>query len=143
VTYLPISYCEAPDVKKLADEIAEKLEFFHVIPQYIFCLRSKGSSSKRTIARIHGLGKVWQETLNLPPSYVIEVISEHYDKLSEEGKEKTIIHELLHVPKAFAGGFRPHKGYINEEIVNNLHKIFSNQRRHLDIDGQGNSSRKR
>jgi predicted metallopeptidase len=125
---LPITYSEAPDVKILADEIAESLEFFHVVPQYVFCLRSKGSASKRTIARIHGLGKVWQETLNLPPSYVIEVISERYDRLSEEGKEKTIIHELLHVPKAFAGGFRPHKGYIDEQIVERLHRIFRSRK---------------
>jgi predicted metallopeptidase len=125
---LPITYSEAPDVKTLADEIAESLEFFHVVPQYVFCLRSKGSASKRTIARIHGLGKVWQETLNLPPSYVIEVISERYDRLSEEGKEKTIIHELLHVPKAFAGGFRPHKGYIDEQIVERLHRIFRSRK---------------
>jgi predicted metallopeptidase len=125
---LPINYSEAPDVKTLADEIAESLEFFHVVPQYVFCLRSKGSASKRTIARIHGLGKVWQETLNLPPSYVIEVISERYDRLSEEGKEKTIIHELLHVPKAFAGGFRPHKGYIDEQIVERLHRIFRSRK---------------
>lgn len=125
---MPINYSEAPDVKILADEIAESLEFFHVVPQYVFCLRSKGSASKRTIARIHGLGKVWQETLNLPPSYVIEVISERYDRLSEEGKEKTIIHELLHVPKAFAGGFRPHKGYIDEQIVERLHRIFRSRK---------------
>ena len=125
---MPITYSEAPDVKTLADEIAESLEFFHVVPQYVFCLRSKGSASKRTIARIHGLGKVWQETLNLPPSYVIEVISERYDRLSEEGKEKTIIHELLHVPKAFAGGFRPHKGYIDEQIVERLHGIFRSRK---------------
>ena len=125
---MPINYSEAPDVKTLADEIAESLEFFHVVPQYVFCLRSKGSASKRTIARIHGLGKVWQETLNLPPSYVIEVISERYDRLSEEGKEKTIIHELLHVPKAFAGGFRPHKGYIDEQIVERLHRIFRSKK---------------
>ena len=128
MTRLPITYSEAPDVKILADEIAESLEFFHVVPQYVFCLRSKGSASKRTIARIHGLGKVWQETLNLPPSYVIEVISERYDRLSEEGKEKTIIHELLHVPKAFAGGFRPHKGYIDEQIVERLHRIFRSKK---------------
>jgi len=125
---LPISYSEAPDVKKLADEIAESLEFFHVVPQYVFCLRSKGSSSRRTIARIHGLGKVWQETLNIPPSYVIEVISERYDRLTQDEKEKTVIHELLHVPAAFAGGFRPHKGYINDEIVDKLHRTFRKRR---------------
>jgi predicted metallopeptidase len=128
VTLLPITYSEASDVKKLADEIAESLEFFHVVPQYVYCLRSKGSASTRTIARIHGLGKVWQETLNFPASYVIEVISERYDKLSEEEKEKTIIHELLHVPRAFAGGFRPHKGYIDDEIVDRLHRVFRTRR---------------
>jgi predicted metallopeptidase len=125
---LPISYSEAPDVKKLADEIAESLEFYHVVPQYVFCLRSKGSSSRRIIARIHGLGKVWQETLNIPPSYVIEVISERYDRLTQDEKEKTVIHELLHVPEAFAGGFRPHKGYINDEIVAKLHQTFRKRR---------------
>jgi predicted metallopeptidase len=125
---VPITYSEAPDVKKLADEIAQNLEFFHVVPQFVFCIRSKGSASRRTIARIHGLGKVWQETLNLPPSYVIEVISERYDRLNQEEKEKTVIHELLHIPAAFAGGFRPHKGYINEEIVDQLHKTFRKQR---------------
>lgn len=128
VTAVPITYSEAPDVKKLADEIAESLEFFHVVPQFVFCVRSKGSASRRTIARIHGLGKVWQETLNLPPSYVIEVISERYDRLSQEEKEKTVIHELLHIPAAFAGGFRPHKGYINEEIVDQLYRTFRKQR---------------
>jgi predicted metallopeptidase len=123
-----IEYSEAPDVKKMADEIADCLDFFHVVSQFVFCVRSKGSSSRRTIARIHGLGKIWQGTLNLPPSYVIEVISEQYDKLSPEEREKTIIHELLHIPKGFAGGFRPHKGYINHNIVENLHRTFKKQR---------------
>ena len=125
----PIEYTTAPDVKKLANEIAESLDFFHVIPQFVFCVRSKGSASERTIARIHGFGKVWQETLNLPPTYVIEVISERYDGMTEEEQEKTIIHELLHIPKGFTGGFRPHKGYINHEIVENLHRAFKEQRK--------------
>jgi predicted metallopeptidase len=126
---LPITYLEAPDVKKMADEIAEKLGFFHVVPQFVFCIRSKGSASRRTIARIHGLGKVWQETLNLPSAYVIEVISERFDKFTQEDKEKTIIHELLHIPATFAGGFRPHKGYIDDETVEQLHKTYREHRR--------------
>jgi len=125
---VPIEYSEAPDVKRLADEIADSLDLFHVVPQFVFCVRSRGSASKRTIARIHGFGRIWQETLNLPPSYVIEVISERYDELIEEEKEKTIIHELLHIPKGFTGGFRPHKGYIDHEIVDNLHRTFKKQR---------------
>jgi len=126
---VPITYSEAPDVKKMADEITEKLGFFHVVPQFVFCIRSKGSASRRTIARIHGLGKVWQETLSLPSAYVIEVISERFDKFTQEDKEKTIIHELLHIPATFAGGFRPHKGYIDNETVEQLHKTYREHRR--------------
>jgi predicted metallopeptidase len=123
-----IEYSEAPDVKRLVCEIAECLDFYHVVPQFVFCYRSRGSTSKRTIARIHGLGKIWQEALTLPPSYVIEVISERYDKLSETDKEKTMIHELLHIPHGFAGGFRPHKGYIDNATVERLHKVLQQKR---------------
>jgi len=128
VTVTPIEYFEAADVKRLADEIADSLDLFHVVKQFVFCVRSRGSASKRTIARIHGFGRIWQETLNLPPSYVIEVISERYDTLTLEDREKTIIHELLHIPQGFTGGFRPHKGYIDHEIVENLHRTFKKQR---------------
>lgn len=125
---MPIEYVDAPDVKKLADELTESLGFFHVVPQFVFCVRSKGSASKRTIARVHGFGRIWQDTLNLPASYVIEVISERYDRLTEEEKEKTVIHELLHIPKGFTGGFRPHKGYISHEIIEHLHRTFKRQK---------------
>ena len=112
----------APEIKKQVDEIAASLNFFNVVPQFVFCVRSKGSKAKCTIARIHGLGKIWQEALNLPPSYVIEVISENFDRLSQENKEKTLIHELLHIPQGFSGGFRPHKGYVEHEIVERLYE---------------------
>jgi predicted metallopeptidase len=125
---LTLDYVEAPDVKKLADEIADSLDLFHIVPQFLYCYRSKGSESKRTIARIHGLGKVWQEALRRPPTYVIEVISERYDKLSDEEKEKTLIHELLHIPKGFSGGFRPHKGYIDKKRIEQLHHSLLKQR---------------
>ena len=111
-------------MKKLADEIAENLDLFHVVPQFVFCVRSRGSESKCTIARIHGFGRIWQETLNHPACYVIEVISERYDRLTEEDQEKTVIHELLHIPNGFTGGFRPHKGYIDHKIVDELHRTF-------------------
>jgi predicted metallopeptidase len=133
---MPIRYVEAPDVKKLADEIIDKLSLFHVVPQFVFCFRSTGSKSRRTVARIHGLGKIWQEALNLPSSYTIEVISERYDRLSQKDKEKTIIHELLHVPEAFAGGFRPHKGYIDERIVDRLYRTLQEQRSAEKMDGE-------
>lgn len=126
---MALEYIEAPDVKKLVDEIAENLNLFHIVPQFVFCFRSKGSKSMRTVARIHSLGKIWQEALNHPPAYVIEVISEFYDKMSEPEKEKTIIHELLHIPHGFSGGFRPHKGYIDRKTVEELHRTLQEQRR--------------
>ena len=125
---MAIKYVFAPDVKKLVKEILDCLDFFHIPPQYVLCFRSKGSASKRIIARIHGLYKIWQEALNLSPYYIIEVISEQYDKLTKKEKEKVLIHELLHIPKKFTGSFRPHKGYINTKIVEKYHLILKKQR---------------
>jgi predicted metallopeptidase len=79
------------------------------------------------------LGRIWQEALRRPPAYIIEVISENYDPLPEEEKEKTLIHELLHIPKGFSGGFRPHKGYVDRKTVELLYKKLQSQR---DIEGR-------
>ena len=125
---MPIKYFDAPEIKKQVDEIASDLDLFHIVPQFVFCVRSKGSKARRTIARIHGIGKIWQGVLNLPPSYTIEVISEIYDKMSSEEKEKTLIHELLHIPGGFSGGFRPHKGYVERKIVEQLYKKLQTTR---------------
>jgi len=125
---LTLKYLEAPDVKQLIDKIVDNLDLSHVVTQSVHCYRSKGSKSKRIIARIHGFGKIWQEALGLPPAYVIEVLSERYDRLAQEDKEKTLIHELLHIPKGFKGGFRPHKGYISKKKVDKLHKEYTKRK---------------
>jgi len=125
---MPIKYSDAPEIKKQVNQIVEDLELFHVVPQFVFCVRSKGSKAKRTIARIHGLGKIWQGVLNLPPSYTIEVISEIYDKMPRDEKENTLIHELLHIPGGFSGGFRPHKGYVERKIVEDLYQKLQKNR---------------
>ncbi len=113
----------------LVDEIIDRLDLFHIIAQSVYCYRSKGSKSKRIIARIHGFGKIWQKALGLPPTYVIEVLSERYDKLSQEDKEKTVIHELMHIPWGFKGGFRHHKGYVSRQQVENMYKEYKKRKR--------------
>jgi len=128
VASLRLEYMEASDVKQLVNEIVDSLNLFHIVPQFVHCYRSKGSKSKRTVARIHGLGTIWQEALVRPPAYIIEVISERYDRLKDAEKEKTIIHELLHIPKGFSGGFRPHKGYIDRKQIENLHGALLEKR---------------
>lgn len=121
---MSIRYHEAPDVKELVELVVSKLDFRHVDLSCVYCFRSVGSKSRRTVARIHGLGKLWQKALNKHSAYLIEVISERYDRLSREEKEKVIIHELLHIPKGFAGGFRPHKGHITRKKIEALHQEF-------------------
>jgi predicted metallopeptidase len=57
----------------------------------------------------------------MPPAYTIEVISEIYDKMSPEDREKTLVHELMHIPGGFGGGFRPHKGYVERKMVDEVY----------------------
>ena len=124
-----IHYELANDVKELVDEIIVAMDFNHIVAEKVLCMRSKRSKAKRTIARIHGLPRIWQLALTTSTYYTIEVISENYDCLSGEEKEKTIIHELLHIPKGFRGGFRHHKGWINRRKIDGLHRLLMEKRR--------------
>jgi len=119
---MKIRYFEALDVKEIVERIIAELGFNHIELEGIYCYRSLGSKSRRTVARIHSLGKLWQKALSKRPSYLIEVISERYDRLSREEKEKVLIHELLHIPQGFSGGFRPHKRHITRKKIDNLHQ---------------------
>lgn len=102
-------------------EIAKALEFSHVPPERLKVFKSNGSKSRRTIARIHSLPKILQLGLGLEPFYAIELISERFDRLSEEDKTKTLIHELLHIPHSFKGGFRHHQ-LVSAKRVQELYK---------------------
>lgn len=124
-----IKYYEAPDVKQLVDTIIKELKFVYMEAQLVYCFRSRGSKSRHIIARVHSLEKLWQLAMKTHPRYLVEVIAERYDKLSQADKEKVIIHELLHIPKSFSGGFRPHKGYINKKTINKLHETFKQSSR--------------
>ena len=112
---MPITYKLAPDIQENINEIAFLL-FPHVKIESVICIRSFGSSSRGTIARCHALGKAMQLALNRKGFYVIEVIEKRFDKLSDEDKLKTLIHELMHIPKTFGGGFRHHDYVCHENI---------------------------
>jgi predicted metallopeptidase len=103
-----IKYELANDIQERVNEIAKVL-FFHVKLDSVVCLRSYGSLSSNTIARCHALGKAMQLALGRNKGfYVIEVISKRFDKLSYEEQIRTLIHELMHIPKSFGGGFIHH-----------------------------------
>ena len=102
-------------------DIIQKLGMNHVREDRIACFRSKGSCARGVIARCHGLSKIQQLGLKAEPFYVIEMITENFDRLSEEEKIKTMIHELMHVPHNFGGGFR-HHNLVNRKGVNELYR---------------------
>ena len=110
-----IKYEIALDLQEQVNEIAILL-FPHVKLDSVVCLRSHGSSSRGTIARCHALGKAMQLALGRKGFYVIEVISKRFDKLSETDRLKTLIHELMHIPKSFGGGFI-HHNVVHERNV--------------------------
>jgi predicted metallopeptidase len=117
-----IKYYPASDIEEKAKEIADKLGMKHDFSRVAF-VRSKGSQSRYTLARCHALPRIMQAALNVKAHYVIEVISEHFDKMDEAQKTKTIIHELMHIPKAFGGGFK-HHNVVNKKSVEKLYNEF-------------------
>jgi predicted metallopeptidase len=116
-----IKYEDAPDIKENLQKITQALQFDHIKIDDVHCFRSHNSGSRRTVARCHALSKVWQSALKTNAAYIIEVLAERYDKLSDEEKTKVLIHELLHIPKSFGGGFR-HHDFVCRRNVELLYK---------------------
>ncbi|OIO14273.1 metallopeptidase [Candidatus Gottesmanbacteria bacterium CG_4_10_14_0_8_um_filter_37_24] len=98
----------ADDIKKELKRIINELSLDHIDYRRIICFRSVGSSS-RARARIWSFPRIWQQALNLPSYYIIEVLSQYFDHLSPDDKTRVLIHELLHIPKSFSGSLVPHK----------------------------------
>jgi len=117
-----MKYEFAPDIQMKAEEISRIL-FPHIQLNFMKCLRSSGTSSKRTIARCHALGKLMQKAMGMNAFYALEFLSEHFDKLDEEEQVKTIIHELMHIPKCFGGGFK-HHDFVCEENINKFYNHY-------------------
>jgi len=116
----------APDIQERLDSMMNVLQFKHLDSNRIICMRSYGSKS-RAIARIWGLSRVWQKALNVKSHYIVEVIHPRFDKLSREEQEKTLLHELLHIPKKFSGGLVPHECFgkrIDRRTVDNIYKKY-------------------
>ena len=115
-------YEPAEDLQKIADEICQLL-FSHIDISRVKCFRSYGSSSRNTIARCHALGKLMQKTIGIRAVYAMEFLSERFDKMSQEDQIKTIIHELMHIPNTFGGGFK-HHNWVTEKNVNLHYKTY-------------------
>jgi len=120
-----IRYHPAPDIAQIAEEVVNKLNWAHVLLEHVAFIRSTGSRARRTIARCHALGKAMQIGMGRKKGfYLIEVISEKFDKLSIQDQLKTIIHELMHIPKSFGGGFK-HHNVVNEKSVQYIYDHYT------------------
>ncbi|OGI12236.1 hypothetical protein A3K64_02825 [Candidatus Micrarchaeota archaeon RBG_16_36_9] len=113
------------EITDIIKDIITKLNLDHVKIENIFCVRSHGSKSRRTVARIHGLSRIMQKAMSIKAVYVIEIISENFDKLSHEDKIKTIIHEIMHIPHNFGGGFRGHSNFVTRKNVEKAYETYT------------------
>jgi predicted metallopeptidase len=99
---------EARDVHHDLQKIVSHIDLPYIDLNRIHCYRTTGSKV-RAYARTWSFPKIFQKALSIQPAYVIEVLSQHYDKLDDDKKKKVLIHELLHIPKNFSGALLPHK----------------------------------
>lgn len=122
-----VRYLRAPDMERIVRKIVESLPMHHVDPSRIRCVRSFHSKSQKTHARIHTASKAFFTGIGTSPTYVIEFVSNNFDKLSEAEKIKVILHELLHIPKSFGGGIVSHNKINFDEECERLYKFLINK----------------
>jgi len=120
-----IKYRIADDIMHRIYDIVKTLDedHNHVRLSGVYAIRSSGSSAKYTIARCHALSKIWQLALGIKAVYIIEVINERFDKLSKEDQDRVLIHEIMHIPKSFGGGFK-HHNVVNRKTVEKMYKKY-------------------
>jgi predicted metallopeptidase len=119
---------EAKDVHKDLKHVLRTIDLPHIDIKRIHCYRTTGSKV-RAYARTWSFPKIFQKALNVEAAYVIEVLSSHYDKLSDDEKKKVLIHELLHIPKNFSGALLPHhtRSRNLEKVAKELFKEYKSK----------------
>ena len=123
-----IRYEIADDIQTRFADIVRTLDLHHIDLDKVVCVRSFGSSARRVIARCHGMSKVLQIAMRIKAFYVLEFISERFDNLSDNDQTETIIHELMHIPKNFGGGFRYHDHVTVKNVKGMVEKYHGAKR---------------
>lgn len=118
-----IEWHKAPDIENRIKSLSDLCNLEYIQEHRVFCYESTGANT-RAYARIWGLNKIWQRTLETEPAYILEVISEKFRKLVRKDQDHVLIHELLHIPKNFSGALVTHrkKGGVNERKVRELYQ---------------------
>ena len=118
-----IKYEFAPDIREKIIEILSKINLKHIDMSRVFCIRSHGSSAPGVVARCYALGKIWQKVLDCKAAYIVEVISERFDRLPKDEQTRTLIHEVMHIPKSFGGGFK-HHDFVTRKNIEKIYREF-------------------
>ena len=117
-----IRYEIADDIQIRFADIVRTLGLHHIDLEKVVCLRSHGSSARRVVARCHGMSKVLQIAMGIKAFYVLEFIAERFDGFSDNEQMEMIIHEMMHIPKNFGGGFRHHDHVTAKNVKGMLEK---------------------
>lgn len=123
-----IEYERDMETESAVREIASVLGMRHLDLSRVICMRSYGSKSRRILARCHVMPRIMQKALGTGAYYLIEVVSENFGKLSDDDKTRTLIHELMHIPRSFGGGFRHHGNHVTRRNVEAMYKEFIRRR---------------
>jgi predicted metallopeptidase len=122
-----MKYSLAPEIKQKITVLVEKLKFEHVKINQIYCIRSYDAKT-RAIARIWGMSRLFKEVAGIEPRYIIEVNAKRFDKLSPREQTKTLVHELMHIPKTFSGALLSHRGRYHRINDREVEKILKNSK---------------
>lgn len=118
-----MKYEKAPEIKEKILQLIDKLKFDYIKGENIHCIRSFDAKT-RAYARIWGMAKLFKEVVGIEPHYIIEVNARQFDKLNERDQLKTLVHELMHIPKTFSGALLPHRGRYHRINDREVEKIL-------------------
>lgn len=126
-----VEWLDAPDIASRALKLITDLKMDWILYDRIFFYRSTDSKA-RAYARTWGLPALWQRALGVEPGYIVEVLSEHFDKLDKKNQDKVILHELTHIPHNFSGALVPHtrhkKGSFHDKLDELVERYLENER---------------
>lgn len=118
-----IDWQKAPDVKRRVNFLIKEINLDRLKNTKIICFRSTNANTP-AIARIWGLSKIWQLALEEKPAYILEVISEKFDRLNQKDQDKVLLHEFVHIPKNSSGSLLPHIRSGKRSFHGKLKKLY-------------------
>ncbi len=122
-----MKYQPAPEIKEKICQLVKELKLNHIQLKQIHCIRSFDAKT-RAYARIWGMSRLFQDVAGLTPHYIIEVNAKKFDKLPEREKIKTLVHELMHIPKTFSGALLSHRNRYHRINDHEVEKILAGLR---------------